>query len=177
VAPPRSLNTVDLRLSSVNSATKIPVRGQTFSVAEVFPNPFSQTAQVRFFSEKNADYSLEVFDLEGKQLYKRELGFFPAGSHQFEMKRNGLESGLYIFRLTNSEGQSVQYPSFINIGFVSAASGCSHVGQSAVVAAIPKQRVLVNSKVFQFLPQFSHGTIHPRNFAVKICQSRVHICV
>jgi glucuronoarabinoxylan endo-1,4-beta-xylanase len=108
VLSPRSLNTVDLRLSTVNSAVKDPVSRQSFSVVTVFPNPFSQTTQILFVAEKNTNYTLEVFDLEGKQLYKRELGFFPAGSHQFEMKRNGLESGIYIFRLTNSEGQSVQ---------------------------------------------------------------------
>jgi glucuronoarabinoxylan endo-1,4-beta-xylanase len=106
VVPPRSLNTVDLRLSSVNSATKIPVRGPTFSVAEVFPNPFSHSAQIRFVSEKSADYSLEVFDLNGKQLLKRELGFFSAGNHQVEFKRDGLENGIYIFRLFSSAGQT-----------------------------------------------------------------------
>jgi len=108
VLPPRSINTVDLRLSSVNSATKIPVRRQTFSVAEIFPNPFSQSAQIRFVSEKSADYSLEVFDLSGKQLLKRELGFYPAGKHDVEVTRDGLENGIYIFRLINSSGQSGQ---------------------------------------------------------------------
>lgn len=108
VLPPRSINTVDLRLSSVNSATKIPVRGQTFSLVEVFPNPFSKSAQIRFVSEKSADYSMEIFDLGGSQLVKKELGFYPPGKHQVEITRQGFENGIYFFRLFNSAGQTAK---------------------------------------------------------------------
>lgn len=81
---------------------------EMFSTMTVFPNPFSQSAQIRFVSEESADYSMEVFDLSGQKLLKRELGFYAAGNHQVEFKRNGLENGIYIFRLTNSGGQSAQ---------------------------------------------------------------------
>ncbi|MBW6536900.1 MAG: T9SS type A sorting domain-containing protein [Mariniphaga sp.] len=108
VLPPRSINTVDLRLSSVNSATENPVLREMFSTMTVFPNPFSQSAQIRFVSEESADYSMEVFDLSGQKLLKRELGFYAAGNHQVEIKRNGLENGIYIFRLINSAGKSAQ---------------------------------------------------------------------
>ena len=108
VLPPRSLNTVDLRISSVNSATENPVLEQTFSAVAIYPNPFSQTAQIRFVSEKSADYSLEVFDLSGQQLLKRELGFYPAGKHQVTINRNGIEAGSYFFRMTDSSGQSLK---------------------------------------------------------------------
>lgn len=108
VLPPRSLNTVDLRLSQINSALRHPATMQAFSDVSVFPNPFFQTAQLRFVSDKNADYIFEVFDLSGKQLLRKEPGFFPAGSHQIEWKRDGLENGVYIFRLSNSAGQSAQ---------------------------------------------------------------------
>jgi glucuronoarabinoxylan endo-1,4-beta-xylanase len=87
VVPPRSINTVDLRLSSVNSSSEIPVLERTFSAVEVFPNPFSHSAQIRFVSEKDADYSLEIFDVGGQQLIKRALGFYPPGKHQVEINR------------------------------------------------------------------------------------------
>jgi glucuronoarabinoxylan endo-1,4-beta-xylanase len=108
VLPPRSINTVDLRLSSVNSAAKIPVREQTFSEVDIFPNPFSQSAQIRFVSEKSADYSLEIFDLRGNQLEKKELGFYSPGKHQVEINRQGFENGIYFFRLFNSAGQTTK---------------------------------------------------------------------
>jgi glucuronoarabinoxylan endo-1,4-beta-xylanase len=108
VLPPRSINTVDIRLSSVNSAAKIPVREQTFSEVDIFPNPFSQSAQIRFVSEKSADYSLEIFDLSGSQLVKKELGFYPPGKHQVEINRQGFENGIYFFRLFNSAGQTTK---------------------------------------------------------------------
>ncbi|WP_372946924.1 T9SS type A sorting domain-containing protein [Mariniphaga sp.] len=108
VLPPRSINTVDLRLSSVNSAAEILVSRQSFSAVTVFPNPFSHSAQIRFVSEKNADYYLEVFDLTGKKLNKKELGFFPSGSHQVILNRDGLTAGSYLFRITNSAGQTAR---------------------------------------------------------------------
>ncbi|MEE4285860.1 MAG: T9SS type A sorting domain-containing protein [Mariniphaga sp.] len=108
VLPPRSINTVDIRLSSVNSAAKIPVREQTFSEVDIFPNPFSQSAQIRFVSEKSADYSLEIFDLSGSQLVKKELGFYPPGKHQVEINRQGFENRIYFFRLFNSAGQTTK---------------------------------------------------------------------
>jgi len=106
VLPPRSLHTVDLRLSSVNSATKIPVREQTFSVVDVFPNPLTKSAQIRFVSEKSADYSMEIYDLGGSQLVRKELGFYPPGKHQVEINRQDFEIGIYFFRLFNSDGQT-----------------------------------------------------------------------
>jgi hypothetical protein len=108
VLVPRSINTVDIRLSSVNSAAKIPVREQTFSEVDIFPNPFSQSAQIRFVSEKSADYSLEIFDLSGSQLVKKELGFYPPGKHQVEINSQGFENRIYFFRLFNSAGQTTK---------------------------------------------------------------------
>lgn len=102
---PQSLNTVDLRLSQINSAIRHPASLQVFSDVTVFPNPFFQSAQVRFVAENNSNYFMEVFNLDGKRLIKNDLGFCSRGKHEFNIHRKGLEAGTYIVRITNNSGQ------------------------------------------------------------------------
>ncbi|SHF58982.1 Por secretion system C-terminal sorting domain-containing protein [Mariniphaga anaerophila] len=105
---PRSLNTVDLRLSVVNSGILVPASRSSFSEVAVFPNPFSRDARIRFVANEGEDYLLEVFDITGKQLSKRKLGSFSAGKQHVEISRSGFEAGTYFLRLTNSAGQAAQ---------------------------------------------------------------------
>jgi glucuronoarabinoxylan endo-1,4-beta-xylanase len=99
----------ELQPDTLNNAPEIwPNAGKQPLKALFVPNPVRKPAKIRIISAENAGYLLEVFDLSGQLLLKRELGFFPAGTHQVEIKRNRLENGMYLFRLTSSEGESVQ---------------------------------------------------------------------
>ncbi len=109
VVPPRSVNTVDLRLATINtSAGIIHTSDQSVLEVSVIPNPFSHSAFFRFDSTEGAEFTLEVYDLTGKQMYFRKLGFFPSGKHQVTFNRDGFDSGVYIIRLKSSKGKTAQ---------------------------------------------------------------------
>jgi hypothetical protein len=104
---PRSLNTVDLRLSPVSTSVLMHTGRQDFTAA-VFPNPFEQHATIHLVSDEGSDFQLEVFDLNGSRKILRNLGYYPEGTHQINLNRNGLSPGPYLFRIKNSAGITVR---------------------------------------------------------------------
>ena len=106
--PPKSLNTVDVRLAAVNTQTKRIDSDQTLLQVSVFPNPVSGSATIRMVSTENTDFLMELFDLAGKRRLSQNLGFYPSGTHEIPFKPDGLEAGIYFFRLTGSSGKAAQ---------------------------------------------------------------------
>ncbi|MCB9292167.1 MAG: T9SS type A sorting domain-containing protein [Lewinellaceae bacterium] len=85
---------------------------------EVFPNPFSVQATVRFFLPEATAATVEVFNLQGQRIQLLSSGAFDAGSH--ELSWNGhaeggkaLESGVYLVRLITADGIQVRRVSFV----------------------------------------------------------------
>jgi hypothetical protein len=46
--------------------------------------------------------------LAGKRRLSQNLGFYPSGTHEIPFKPDGLEAGIYFFRLTGSSGKAAQ---------------------------------------------------------------------
>jgi glucuronoarabinoxylan endo-1,4-beta-xylanase len=107
VVPPKSINTLDLRLAKINTGVlenSIKINGK-FGL-NLYPNPFTTHSQIEFSTNESGHFSLGVFDLSGKKVSDLDLGYFPAGKYQFAFKRNNLKSGFYIYRLSNATGES-----------------------------------------------------------------------
>jgi len=67
---------------------------------EAFPNPFSETVNVHFILTKNEKVSLEIYDLNGRQMQTIfENKNLPAGLHQFKWKKEWMGSGVFYIRL------------------------------------------------------------------------------
>lgn len=105
---PKSVNTVDLRISAVNTGIneKQLASGQPLLEVSNAPNPFSLSTNIHFVSGENANFSFEVYDLTGKQVYHQKIGFYPAGNNNFTFNRTGLNPGVYFYQLKNSSGKS-----------------------------------------------------------------------
>lgn len=105
---PKSLNTVDLRISKVNTGfdNRQRTNKQAFLDVTNSPNPFSLATHFHFTSEENANYSLEIFDITGSRVSSQKIGFYPAGIHQFTFSRKELNQGVYIYKLINSAGKT-----------------------------------------------------------------------
>ncbi len=108
VVAPKSINTVELRLSKLNTANHDVslAAGHRFLKVSCFPNPFAESTQIRFDTDESASYSLEVFDLTGRQIFTQKAGFYPPGKHHFTYNRNGIKPGIYIYHLKSSTGRS-----------------------------------------------------------------------
>jgi hypothetical protein len=81
--------TTDIVTSSTNNAVK------------VYPNPFSESATFVIQSEKNNEtYSFQMVDVLGKTVCAKNN----ISEKQFTISKNGLQSGMYFYNITNSEG-------------------------------------------------------------------------
>ncbi|MDC0303399.1 Omp28-related outer membrane protein [Flavobacteriales bacterium] len=65
----------------------------------VFPNPFSDNAQVSFNLVETGVVSLEVYNVLGAKVISENLGEKAAGAHTTNISSVGLESGVYMVNL------------------------------------------------------------------------------
>jgi uncharacterized repeat protein (TIGR01451 family) len=61
------------------------------------PNPAQQTSRVVLQLEEHSDVSYSVFDITGKLVLGRNMGYLAAGEHQWELA--GLPSGVYFVKI------------------------------------------------------------------------------
>ncbi len=72
--------------------------------SKVFPNPFNDLITMQYSINENADVSVEITDIIGKQIFKSNLGKQIVGSHNIEWKGidangNKVPSGIYFYKL------------------------------------------------------------------------------
>ncbi len=63
------------------------------------PNPFRATTRIRYALSDWANVSLEVYDVLGRQVSRRELGLQPPGEHDAVLGREGLSTSMYLVRM------------------------------------------------------------------------------
>lgn len=66
-------------------------------MVEVSPNPFTESTSISFSNSNSDEYSLQLFDMEGSLV--RSLS---TSGNRFEILRNGLAEGVYLYKLTNN---------------------------------------------------------------------------
>lgn len=74
---------------------------------EVYPNPISQVATIKFFMKKAQDMWLTLMDGQGRLVRKEYLGILTAGEQELSFHRHGLAEGLYFFRLENPDNEGI----------------------------------------------------------------------
>lgn len=110
----RSIFKIDL--TGVFSPTAIePQAGElpeAISNVGSYPNPFAERATITFRLDRNAEVRAEVFDVSGRRV--RVLHDGPLASGRRELRWDGRDAtgrpvanGIYLFRLTESEGRAV----------------------------------------------------------------------
>ena len=71
-----------------------------FNLYENFPNPFNNITRIKFDLEKDSMIKLEIFNIKG-QLIKTLINDFKyKGIHNIDFDGAGLNSGLYVYKLT-----------------------------------------------------------------------------
>jgi hypothetical protein len=74
-------------------------RGSFVSLLENFPNPFKEQTTIRYNLVKKGSVSLKVCTLDGKEIASLVNETQEAGFHQVLFIAQGLESGIYYYRL------------------------------------------------------------------------------
>lgn len=68
-----------------------------------YPNPFHTSVSISFYLKKDADVSLKIFDLQGKELEELAGRHMARGYHSITWTPANKASGTYLYRLTANE--------------------------------------------------------------------------
>ena len=81
--------------------TRVP---SGFTLKQNYPNPFNPTTHISFYVPRASSVSLKVYDLLGRQLREINQGNLQKGNHSFTFDARGLASGVYIYRISATNG-------------------------------------------------------------------------
>jgi hypothetical protein len=63
------------------------------------PNPLQERTTIRFVMARAGDVSLDVYDVQGRQVASRALGAQAAGERSVSFEQKDLRTGVYLYRL------------------------------------------------------------------------------
>lgn len=75
-----------------------------FANLEVYPNPTKGNAQLAYRLDIADRVEIEVVSILGERVRMITVGEQPAGKHQFDLGTEGLAKGMYLVRLSSSQG-------------------------------------------------------------------------
>ncbi len=78
-----------------------------FAVTAAYPNPFRESAALRFTLPAADDVRLAVYDVLGRRVITRDLGPLGEGTHTADLDGEALAPGVYIARLTTGSREAV----------------------------------------------------------------------
>ena len=90
----RVFHRIDLKW--IDDESQLPV---TVFLDQNYPNPFKDFTTIRYGLPESSDVEITIFDLLGRRVETILNSFVEAGTHQFELRKPGLASGLYIYTL------------------------------------------------------------------------------
>lgn len=79
-----------------------------FSLEQNYPNPFNPSTKINFSLAVDSKVSLKVFNVLGQEVTTLLNGNLAAGYHEINFKADGLNSGIYFYKLeaTGIDGKS-----------------------------------------------------------------------
>ncbi|MFK7810527.1 MAG: endonuclease/exonuclease/phosphatase family protein, partial [Saprospiraceae bacterium] len=69
-----------------------------------YPNPFNRGDRISFDLRKKERLRCELFSLDGRLIYQKDLGVLSAGIHETRLEGSGSVEGLYILRIASDSG-------------------------------------------------------------------------
>ena len=95
----------EIVVSSETDLTELPDR---FAVHQNYPNPFNPTTVISFELPTEQTVTIRLFDALGREVATLVTGeSLSAGLHQVTYDASALSSGIYIYRVELSDGQSM----------------------------------------------------------------------
>jgi uncharacterized delta-60 repeat protein len=69
------------------------------TIVNIYPNPFSESANIQFSLAENSAITIELFDLQGRKIKTIKQGNFSAGTHSLKFSADDLPKGVYFLQL------------------------------------------------------------------------------
>lgn len=105
-ASPSGMGDEALNLCSATSNKQDIDIPRGFGLGQNFPNPFNPSTIIRFRLPVESHVSLKVFDMLGRETAELANGRYTAGTHHLRFNASSLSSGLYVYRLSTTDGFS-----------------------------------------------------------------------
>lgn len=80
---------------------------EKFTLLSNYPNPFNPSTAIEFTLAERSDITLAVYDLFGSEIAVLASGSYSAGRHTVSFDGSNLSSGVYIYKLSNGNGQNI----------------------------------------------------------------------
>ena len=81
---------------------------KTDMVRQNYPNPFNPTTNIAYSLVNDANISIRIFDMSGRELEVLVDGFVTAGDHSVTWNANKYASGTYFYKFTNGNKVEVK---------------------------------------------------------------------
>ena len=78
---------------------------QAFSLAQNYPNPFTDRTTISYTLGEPGPVTIQVFDIQGRHVKELVNTVQPAGTHSITMAANRLPAGRYYYTLNTGEAQ------------------------------------------------------------------------
>jgi len=81
---------------------KVTVENQSFEylLSANYPNPFNPSTQIKYSLAQDADVTLKVYDMLGKEVAELVNETQTAGSYEINFNAENLSSGVYVYRIS-----------------------------------------------------------------------------
>ncbi|MBZ0203067.1 MAG: T9SS type A sorting domain-containing protein [Ignavibacteria bacterium] len=86
-----------LQLTGTGTNTSVPV---TARLLANYPNPFNPTTNISYSVPFDANVTIKVYDIKGREISSPVNGFRKADSYTAVFNGSGLASGVYFYRIT-----------------------------------------------------------------------------
>jgi hypothetical protein len=97
----------DFKQSTCKSGTDVTItQSSSKEFLEIFPNPSASKVTLKFNLKSKADITFKLLNFLGKEVYSTESKDLTSGYHNIQINVNDLPQGLYLGKLSASNGQS-----------------------------------------------------------------------
>ncbi|MFL5789753.1 MAG: fibronectin type III domain-containing protein, partial [Flavisolibacter sp.] len=90
--------------TTVNNIEVKNITDESIKSVAIYPNPFNSTLRVNFEMQKQSDISINIYDITGKIIARREFGNISEGPHTetFDLGSATLARGVYILNFVRN---------------------------------------------------------------------------
>jgi hypothetical protein len=88
-------------VTGIKETVRVP-----FGLDQNQPNPFSTSSQINYVIQNPQDLALSIFDVQGKLVMSRNLGYTTQGTHSYIVDASALEAGTYFYKISGSKDES-----------------------------------------------------------------------
>ena len=71
----------------------------SFELSPAYPNPFNPSCLVKYRLHKGSDVTISIYNLNGKEILREQLGYKNRGTHQYTVLPNNWAGGTYLINV------------------------------------------------------------------------------